>query len=437
MPGGVVIAAPASGSGKTTVTLALLRLLTREGRIVAPFKTGPDYIDGAFLRGAAGTGRPCYNLDGFAMRAETLAAAVAAGAQDADLAIIEGVMGLFDGAANGAGSTADLAGLLNLPVILVIDAARQSQSVAAIAHGFRSLRQDVTVAGVILNRVASPRHEALLRAALQQIDMPVLAALPTQEDLALPSRHLGLMQAGEHADLDLFLDTAADWLHRHLDRALLEHVLRPLKLQPDATLRPLPPLGQQIAVAQDAAFAFNYPHLLQGWRNQGAELSFFSPLQDEAPAQDCDAIFLPGGYPELQAGRLAGNAAMLQGLRAAAARKAAIYGECGGFMLLGRSLTDAEGQEHAMAGLLPVATSFAQPKRQLGYRRITALADSPLGAKGSRFRGHEFHYSIQTDGDGIMIPLFSTEDATGTVLGTAGCRDGSVFGSYLHLIDRA
>jgi cobyrinic acid a,c-diamide synthase len=437
MPGSLVIAAPASGSGKTTVTLALLRLLTREGRIVAPFKTGPDYIDGAFHRAAAGAGRPCYNLDGFAMRAETIAAVLNAGAQNADLALIEGVMGLFDGAANGEGSTADLAALLNLPVILVIDVARQSQSVAAVVHGFRSLRQDVALAGVILNRVASLRHEALLRAALQQIDMPVLAALPAQEDLALPSRHLGLMQAGEHANLDLFLDTAADWLHRHLDRALLEHVLRPLTLQADVVLHPLPPLGQKIAVARDAAFAFSYPHLLQGWRNQGAELSFFSPLQDETPAKDCDAVFLPGGYPELQAGRLAGNMAMLQGLRDAAARKAAIYGECGGFMLLGRSLTDAEGHEHAMAGLLPVATSFVQRKRQLGYRRITALAESPLGAKGSRFRGHEFHYSMQIGDDGITMPLFSTEDATGAALGTAGCREGSAFGSYLHLIDRA
>lgn len=435
MPGGLVIAAPASGSGKTTITLALLRLLSREGRSVAPFKTGPDYIDGAFHH-AASAGRPCYNLDPFAMRPETLAATVAAGAQDAELAIVEGVMGLFDGAANGEGSTADLAARLSLPVILVIDAARQSQSVAAVAHGFRSLRPEVTVAGVMLNRVASLKHETLLRAALQHIGMPVLAALPMQDDLALPSRHLGLTQAGEHGDLDLFLDTAADWLHRHLDRALLEPLFRPLPLRSDAELRPLPPLGQRIAVARDTAFAFSYPHLLQGWRNQGASLSFFSPLQDEAPTSDCDAIFLPGGYPELQAGRLAGNAAMLQGLRAAASRNIAIYGECGGFMLLGRSLTDADGVTHAMAGLLPVATSFAARKRQLGYRRITALTDTPLGAKGSRFRGHEFHYSMQIGGNGDTSALFAAADATGTELGSAGCRQGSVFGSYLHLIDR-
>ncbi len=436
MPGGIVIAAPASGSGKTTVTLALLRLLSREGRNVAPFKSGPDYIDGAFLRAAAGAGRPCFNLDAFAMRPETIAAALAAGAGDADLAIVEGAMGLFDGAADGTGSTADLAAMLGLPVILVIDAARQSQSVAALAHGFRNLRKDVTVAGVILNRVASLRHETLLRAALHQIDMAVLAALPAQDDLALPSRHLGLVQADEHGSLDLFLDTAADWLHRHLDRAILERIAQPLGIRAGAALQPLPPLGQRIAVARDAAFAFSYPHLLQGWRAQGASLSFFSPLQDETPAQDSDAIFLPGGYPELQAGRLAGNARMLHSLRDAALRQVVIYGECGGFMLLGRSLIDAEGETHAMAGLLPVTTSFRDRKRQLGYRRITALAESPLGARGSRFRGHEFHYSMQIGDSGGASALFTAADATGAEPGTAGCQDGSVFGSYLHLIDR-
>lgn len=437
MPGGVVIAAPASGSGKTTVTLALLRLLTREGRIVAPFKTGPDYIDGAFLRGAAGADRPCYNLDPYAMRPDTIDATIAAGMDsDAELAVIEGAMGLFDGAANGEGSTADLAAMLDLPVVLVIDAARQSQSVAAIALGFRSLRSDVAVAGVILNRVSSLRHEALLRAALLRFDIPVLAALPAQDDLTLPSRHLGLVQAAEREKLDLFLDNAADWLHRHLDRTILDHVFRPLSVQADAALQPLPPLGQRIAVARDAAFAFSYPHLLQGWRSQGAELSFFSPLQDEAPATDADAIFLPGGYPELHAGKLAGNAALLQGLRAAAMRNVWIYGECGGFMLLGQSLTDADGHAHAMAGLLPIATSFQERKRQLGYRRITALTDTPLGISGSRFRGHEFHYSVQTGAAADMPPLFAATDATGADLGPTGGRQGSVFGSYLHLVDR-
>jgi cobyrinic acid a,c-diamide synthase len=435
MPSGIVIAAPASGSGKTTVTLALLRLLGREGRIIAPFKIGPDYIDGSFHR-AAGAGRPCYNLDAFAMRQETITAVVAAGAEDVELVVIEGVMGLFDGAANGQGSTADLAALLGLPVILVIDAARQSQSVAALVHGFRSFRSDITIAGVILNRVASPRHEALLRTALQRIEMPVLAALPAQADLKLPSRHLGLVQAVERDNLELFLDRAADWLHRRLDRFALEQTLRKLSVQSGATLKPLPPLGQKISVARDAAFAFCYPHLLQGWRAQGAELTFFSPLHDGVPEADADAVFLPGGYPELHAGRLAGNLALMRSLKAAAARGTAIYGECGGFMLLGQSLTDAEGHSHQMAGLLPVATSFKMRKRQLGYRRIAALADTPLGPKGSRFRGHEFHYSVQMGQAAGAPPLFAAADATGADLGPTGCRQGSVFGSYLHLIDR-
>lgn len=435
MPGGVIIAAPASGSGKTKVTLALLRLLGREGRTVAPFKIGPDYIDGAFHR-AAGAGRPCFNLDVFAMRPETINAVVNTGAADVELAVIEGVMGLFDGAANGSGSTADLAAALNLPVILVIDVARQSQSVAALIHGFRSFRPDVHIAGVILNRVASPRHEKLLRVAVDRIDMPVLATLPVEPDLKIPSRHLGLVQADEKANLELFLDRAADWLHRHLDRAALEQALRPLAVPAGAALTPLPPLGQKIAIARDAAFAFCYPHLLQGWREQGAELSFFSPLHDGVPDADADAIFLPGGYPELHAARLAGNLPLMLALKTAAQRGKAIYGECGGFMLLGQSLTDAEGETHPMAGLLPVATSFKTRKRQLGYRRILSLADTPFGAKGSRFRGHEFHYSVQMGQAIGAPPLFAATDATGADLGPTGCRQGSVFGSYLHLIDR-
>lgn len=431
---GAVIAAPASGSGKTTVTLALLRLLAREGRRVASFKTGPDYIDGAFHR-AASAGRPCCNLDAFAMRRDTLEAVLAFGANDADLVIVEGVMGLFDGSSNGEGSTADLAATLDLPILLVVDAAHQSQSVAALVHGFRSYRSDVRIAGLILNRVASPRHETMLRRALAPLELPVIAALPPEGELELPSRHLGLVQAEERVGLDYFLDRAADWLHRGLDRAALDAVLLPLTIHAGKALAPLPPLGQRIAVARDEAFAFAYPHLLKGWRQQGATMSFFSPLGNEAPALDADAVFLPGGYPELHAAKLSANAQLMLGLRDAAARGVVIYGECGGFMLLGDSLTDATGCSHAMAGLLPVATSFADRQRQLGYRRITALAATPLGPAGTTFRGHEFHYSRQT-AQGDAAPLFRAADAEDQDLGATGTCRGSVFGSYLHLIDR-
>lgn len=432
IPRGLVIAAPASGSGKTTVTLALIRLLAREGRAVAPFKAGPDYIDGAFHR-AASAGRPCCNLDVFAMRRETVEGVVSFGARDAELVVVEGVMGLFDAAANGQGSTADLAAMLNLPVLLVIDAAKQSQSVAALTHGFRSFRNDVSIAGLILNRVASGRHEQLLRNALAPLELPVLAALPPEGDLALPSRHLGLVQAEERDGLDYFLDRAADWLHRHLDRNALDTLLKPLHV-PAMPLRPIPPLGQHIAVARDEAFAFAYPHLLEGWRAQGATLSFFSPLNDEAPGLEADAVFLPGGYPELHAAKLAANLRLMQGLRDAALRQATIYGECGGFMLLGKTLTDIAGEAHAMAGLLPVSTSFAEKRRHLGYRRMVALTDTPLGPRGMAFRGHEFHYTSETE-HGAAEPLFRAADAENADLGPAGARVGSVFGSYLHIID--
>lgn len=428
---GLIVAAPASGQGKTTVTLALARLLTRQGRRVAVAKSGPDYIDAAYA--AAAAGRDCWNLDAWAMRGATLDAVRHAATQDADLLLVEGAMGLFDGAADGTGAAADLAARFGLPVLLVVDAARQSQSVAALVRGFRDHRADVAIAGVILNRVGSARHEALLRGALQGIGMPVLAALPREDALARPSRHLGLQQAGEMADLAAYLDRAADWLAARLDLSALTSLLR-ARPGRAAALHPIPPLGQRIAFARDTAFAFSYPHLLAGWRAAGATLHPFSALNDEAPDDDADAVYLPGGYPELHAAQLAAAKRALEGLRRAAARGAWIYGECGGFMLLGRALIDGAGAAHAMAGLLPVTTSFAKPQRHLGYRRIRAGAPTPLGPAGARFRGHEFHHSTLIAQEG-GTPLFEAADAQNENTAAQGCLIGRVFGSYLHLID--
>lgn len=428
---GLVIAAPQSGSGKTVVTLGLLRALRRAGVDAASCKVGPDYIDPRFH--AAASGRPCRNLDPWAMRPATLARLAE---QDVALLVVEGVMGLFDGAADGSGSTADLAALAGWPVVLVLDVARQGPSAAAVLHGFRSFRDDVAVAGVILNRVGSDSHKAIVRAALAPSGVPVLGAVRRDAALDLPSRHLGLVQAEEHADLDAFLDRAAERLAAAVDLEALRALARPACFAASGTGFTLPPPGQRIAVAADAAFAFAYPHLLEDWRAQGAELQPFSPLADEAPAADADAVYLPGGYPELHAGRLAGNRRFLDGLRAAAARGAAVYGECGGYMVLGETLEDADGVTHAMAGLLPVATSFARRRLHLGYRRLATLADSPLGPAGTRLRGHEFHYASVTS-PGTGDPLFRVSDAPGIDLGTMGSRRGSVCGSFLHMVDRA
>ena len=436
---GVIVAAPNSGSGKTTVTLALLRSFRRQGLAVASFKVGPDYIDPVFH--ARASGRACPNLDSWAMRIETLSGLGDQTAKDADLVIGEGVMGLFDGTLAGQGSTADLASLFDLPVILVVDAGRMGASAAALVEGFIRHRDDVDVAGVIFNRVASDTHADLLtRACGDRFAQPVIGCLPTEPRLDLPARHLGLVQAGEKPTLEAFLDKAATIVADHLNLDQLRRLARPFGLGlygPPAC--PLRPLGQRIAVAADLAFSFAYPAILDGWRHAGAEITTFAPLDDQAPDPTATAVYLPGGYPELHAAKLAARTTFLDGLRRAAQRSAFIYGECGGFMVLGDGLIDAAAVRHPMAGLLPITTSFATPRRHLGYRCLKLLASSPLGQAGTTFRGHEFHYASLVEnapGDHHAEPLFQASDARGRPLGAVGLRQGVVAGSFMHLIDR-
>ncbi|MBB4286172.1 cobyrinate a,c-diamide synthase [Roseospira goensis] len=443
---GLVLAAPASGSGKTTVTLALLRALSRRGVRVASAKVGPDYIDPAFH--AAAGGRACVNLDGWAMPAPLLTALAGRLSRDAELILCEGVMGLLDGAvAPGEpgheplrdGSTAALAARLGWPVVLVVDARGMAASAAAVVRGFRDVRPDVTVAGVIFTRCGPGRHIDTLRAATAALapDVAVLGALPRDVRLTLPSRHLGLVQAAEHADLEGFLEAAATLAAAHVDLDALAALARPARgtAGPETATAPvpLPPPGQRIAIARDVAFAFTYPATLDGWRAAGAEVVPFSPLADEGPAPDADAVILPGGYPELHAGRLAANTRFLDGLRAAADRGAVVFGECGGYMVLGRGLVDADGHRHALAGLLPVETSFADRRLHLGYRAVTVLGDGPAGPAGRRLRGHEFHFARVLD-EGPGDALFAARDARGRDLGPVGRRRGAVAGSFVHLI---
>ena len=430
-PRGLIIAAPASGQGKTTVTLGLLRAFADRGDRIAAAKAGPDYIDPQYHRAAGGT--DCVNLDPWAMRPALVAKLAAAAAADADLLLVEGVMGLFDGAVEGGGSTADLASMLGLPVVLVVDARGQGQSVAALVAGFAGHRAGCPVAGVVFNRVGSDRHAEILRAAVAEVGVPVLGALPAAEGLSLPSRHLGLVQARERADLSDFIGRAAAAVTAHIDLDALAALARPLTAIPGAEdAADLAPLGQRIAVADDAAFAFAYPHLLAGWRRAGAEILPFSPLADEAPDGEADAVFLPGGYPELQAGRLAANRAFLDGLRAAAAGGAVIYGECGGYMVLGRGLVDADGTRHRMAGLLPLETSFAARKLHLGYREAKAAPGAPWTGT---LRGHEFHYATVIE-EGPADPLFSVRRSGEPDYAPSGLRDGAVMGSFIHIVDR-
>ena len=429
MTKGFIIAAPRSGSGKTVITLGILAALRQRGLVVAPAKTGPDYIDPAFLGRAAL--RDAVNLDPWSMSAARLKSLAQTQALGADFLVVEGVMGLFDGAADGYGSTADLAELLELPVIFVVDADRQSQSIAPLVAGFANWRVGVRIAGVVLNRVASTKHERMLLDALTATGIPCLGALPRNPDLVIPERHLGLVLPGEVNAFDTFLQTAADTVSRFLDLDHLQHLAAPLQ-STQSTSQALPPLGQHMAIARDEAFAFLYPHLLDGWRSMGAELSFFSPLADEAPSAAADAIFLPGGYPELHAARLASAVNFRAGLHAARDRNALIYGECGGYMVLGETLVDKAGQGHAMAGLLPVTTRIDRPKRILGYRRLIHAGALPWPG---HLTGHEFHYSSAKQTP--LPPLFAATDARGDAMPPMGGVLGRVMGSYAHVIDAA
>jgi cobyrinic acid a,c-diamide synthase len=436
-PKGLIIAAPRSGAGKTTVTLGLLRALARRGTRVAPFKCGPDYIDLAFHTVAAR--RTSTSLDSWAMSAPQLMQLASETAADADLAIVEGVMGLFDGAAgpgrSGTGSAADLAALLGWPVVLVIDVSGQTETAAAVALGCARYREDVTVAGVILNRVASERHRALIAPAFDRIGIKVLGALARDDSFVLPERHLGLVQAQETEDIEARLERLADKIAATTDLDAIAALAQPIRnAARDNTVCGIGirPPGQRIAIASDTAFSFSYPHLLRHWRAFGAEIVPFSPLADQAPDASADAVWLPGGYPELHGARLSAAHKFLDGLRIAAERGARIHGECGGYMVLGQGIEDAEGHRHAMAGLVALETSFAKRHLHLGYRRAQLLADCGLGLRGAAVYGHEFHYaSIVSVSD---EPLLDCRDALGAAMAERGSRRGAVSGSFLHVI---
>jgi len=434
---GLILAAPASGSGKTLVAAGLLRHLRRRGLSVAAAKAGPDFIDPTFH--AAASGRPCLNLDVWAMRPATLARLVAELEAAADIVLCEGVMGLFDGtgAEGEVGSTAELARATGWPVVLIVDAHGQGASVAALLRGFAAHQLGVPLAGVVFNRVSGERHGALLAAAVAR-HLPFLAclgALPADPALTLPSRHLGLVPAGELEQADAVINDCAAQIGLAVDVDRLLQLARSSILATAARPGHISPLGQHIAVARDQAFCFAYPALLDGWRGYGASLTFFSPLADEPPDPTADSVYLAGGYPELWAERLASAEAFIAGLRQAAADRKPVYGECGGYMVLGDGLIDAEGHKHRMTGLLPLVTSFAERRLHLGYRCATLLGERPLGAVGTRFRGHEFHYATVVH-RGAADPILAVTDATGTELDTGGLRHGSVFGSFIHLIDR-
>lgn len=427
---GLMISAPASGTGKTTVMLGLLRALVEDGLVVQPFKSGPDYIDPAFHRAASG--RASFNLDSWAM-GPGLLAAIAGQAVGAEIVVAEGSMGLFDGVAlagaSGHGSSAETARRMGWPVVLVVDVSGAAQSAAAVALGFQAYAPDLPIAGVILNRVASPRHERLVRLGMEAAGLNVLGALPRRGDLVLPERHLGLVQAVEHPDLDAAIAGYAGFLRAHVDVGAIRAAAQGGQIAHPTGLRIRPP-AQRIALAQDAAFSFAYPHLVEGWRRAGAEIVPFSPLVDE-DVPEADLVWLPGGYPELHAGLLAGAERFRAGLRRHAASRP-VHGECGGYMALGEGLIDKDGVRHRMAGLLGLVTSYEKRRMHLGYRRAELVAGMPGFVPGAVLRGHEFHYSTILEQPDAALARVS--DAEGAEVAETGSVRGRVSGTFFHLI---
>ena len=433
---GIIIAAPSSGSGKTIITLGLLRLLAQFGLNPQAFKTGPDYIDPHYHSFASYS--ECHNLDPWAMRPLLISQLIARlGAHK--LNIVEGVMGLFDGATLNSGSTADLAKHTGWPIVLVVDASRASHSLAALVQGFCNYRQDTQIKGLILNKIGSNRHKQMLIAALKPLNIPVIGAIPRHAQLDMPSRHLGLHQALEHTQINAFIDQTAAYLNQHIDLSLLQKLASDTVLTnqlADSVLDTVPPLGKRIAIAKDPAFSFLYPHFITSWLHKGCELDYFSPLNDEGPNPDCDAIFLPGGYPELHLHHLQEANQFKSAITHAVQSGKTIYAECGGHMVLGQSIIGADERTYLMTGVLPHQTSFVSPKMTLGYRQMQLASQSVFGHSNTLYKGHEFHYSSE-----IMQPhnkpLFKMKNASGDPLTATGIHDRNVYSSFTHLIDIA
>ncbi|MFI9329976.1 cobyrinate a,c-diamide synthase [Kitasatospora sp. NPDC052868] len=431
----LVIAAPSSGSGKTTVATGLIAALAARGLAVSPHKVGPDYIDPGYHALAAG--RPGRNLDAFMCGPERIAPLFLHGAAGADVAVVEGVMGLFDGA-SGRGelaSTAHVAKLLKAPVVLVVDASSQSRSVAALVHGFASWDPQVRLAGVILNRVASDRHEQLLREALEEgSGVPVLGAVRRSAAVATPSRHLGLIPAVERSaqalqavrDMGELVASSVD-----LDALLaLARTAPPLDGVPwDAAAEVAAVAGTavgapRIAMAGGAAFSFSYAENAELLAAAGAEVVPFDPLHDDALPEGTAGLVIGGGFPELYVRELSANAGLRSAIAALAGRGAPIAAECAGLLYLGRELDGLP-----MCGVLDTAARMTE-RLTLGYREAVALHDSPLGPAGTRVRGHEFHRTVCEPGAGER-PAWGWRLPTGSR--TEGFTAGGVHASYLHL----
>ena len=434
----LVIAATQSGSGKTTLVTGILAALRAQGLRVQSYKVGPDYIDPGYH--ALASGLPAHNLDTWLMPPERLKEIFARTAQGADLALIEGVMGLYDGGRKGVSSTAEIAKLLDAPVLLVIDAKSMGASAAAIALGFRRYDPEVKLEGVLLNRLGSDTHEAMIREAMAKVDMPVLGAMRRDDSLKMPERHLGLLPAEENEERDI--------VRKMGEKAALSVNLTALiRLASDAVPFALPQeqifsarkeAGSQqskvrIAVARDEAFSFYYPESLEVLESLGAEIFFFSPLKDVV-LPEVDGVLLGGGFPEMFAEELAANVSLRRSLRDAGDMGMPIYAECGGYMYLMEKLVDFDGKSYEMVGLIPSAVQMNRRLQMVGYVEAELCCDTILGACGKKLRGHEFHFSTELVQEEAHVPrAFTFTRMRNGARYAAGYAKGAVLGSYLHL----
>ena len=433
----ILIAGLRGGSGKTLISLGLVAAWRRKGCSVAPFKKGPDYIDAAWLSMAAD--KPCRNLDLFLMPSDTVVRSFVASAEGAEVSVIEGNRGLFDGMdAQGTYSTAELAKLLQSPVVLAVDCTKSTRTVAAVVLGCQRLDPEVPIRGVILNRTAGPRHESVLREAIEQIcGLPVLGAIARIPRQLFPERHLGLVPPQEHDQLASAIEQAADVAERYLDLDAI------WSLAAEAPALDLPgqsltapqaskPEVARIGVFRDAAFQFYYPENLEALTRAGARLIEISPLRDTL-LPDVDALYIGGGFPETLAARLAANRSFHESLRRSIGKGLPVYAECGGAVFLGEKLL-VDQQQYTMAGVLPVVFTFLTRPQGHGYTVLETVGENPFFSVGESLRGHEFHYTcMQSSAADDLTFAFRVRRGQGF----DGQRDGlcyrNVLASYTHL----
>ena len=434
----LLVSGAASGVGKTTVALAIMAGLRRRGLVVQPFKCGPDFLDTGHHTRICG--RKARNLDTWMLSEEANRCVLQNAACGADVVVAEGMMGLFDGKSGNTetGSTAEIAKLLKLPVVLVVDAAKTSRSIAAVVLGFEMFDPELRLAGVILNRVATERHYEMLRAAIEtSCKTRILGWLPRDPAIAIPERHLGLQGAAEAAvEDDAAIDTLAGLAAKYFDLDSLLNLQCELDLT--QTAKESLPLGERvrIGVPSDHAFSFYYEDNLDLLREQGAEIVRFSPLRDRSLPASLDALYLGGGYPELHAERLSSNRQMIENVHAFAASGRPIYAECGGMIYLSESLKTTDGVTYAMAGVLPLSIQMTAKLVRFGYVTVEFTEDCLLGIKGTTVRGHSFHYSsIVSRGD--IATSYRLQYSMSGKEELEGFRQGNVLASYVHLHLRA